>query len=77
MVNVVHWDLPRHNIHHDTSSAFSNNVPLYCKLYAKKAVFQAARPDIYISLTTNALVYLAQKSKAMLYITQEAVNLSS
>ena len=21
------WDLPRHNIHHDTSSAFSNNVP--------------------------------------------------
>ena len=29
MVNVVPWDLPRHNIHHDTSSAFSNNVPLY------------------------------------------------
>ena len=34
MVNVVPrevlrpWDLPRHNIHHDTSSAFSNNVPL-------------------------------------------------
>ena len=23
------WDLPRHNIHHGTSSAFSNNVPLY------------------------------------------------
>ena len=23
------WDLPRHSIHHDTSSAFSNNVPLY------------------------------------------------
>ena len=23
------WDLPRHNIHHDTSSAFSNNVPLH------------------------------------------------
>ena len=22
------WDLPRHNIHHGTSSAFSNNVPL-------------------------------------------------
>ena len=22
------WDLPTHNIHHDTSSAFSNNVPL-------------------------------------------------
>ena len=27
MVNVVPWDLPRHNIHHDTSSTFSNNVP--------------------------------------------------
>ena len=23
------WDLPRHNIHHDTSSAFSNNIPMY------------------------------------------------
>ena len=23
------WDLPRHSIHHDTSSAFSNNVPVY------------------------------------------------
>ena len=35
MVNVVPrevprpWDLPRHNIHHDTSSAFSNNVSMY------------------------------------------------
>ena len=35
MVNVVPrevpwpWDLPRHNIHHDTSSAFSNNVPFF------------------------------------------------
>ena len=29
MVNVVPRDLPRHNINHDTSSAFSNNVPLY------------------------------------------------
>ena len=28
MVNVVPWDLPRHNTHHDTSSAFSNNVPI-------------------------------------------------
>ena len=30
------WDLPRHNIHHGTSSAFSNNVPLYtvhCVMY--------------------------------------------
>ena len=23
------WDLPKHNNHHDTSSAFSNNIPLY------------------------------------------------
>ena len=23
------WDLPRHNIYHDTSSAFSNNFPNY------------------------------------------------
>ena len=23
------WDLPRHSIHHDTSSAFSNNVPIW------------------------------------------------
>ena len=29
MVNVVPREVPRHNIHHDTSSAFSNNVPLY------------------------------------------------
>ena len=29
MVNVVPWDHPRYNIHHDTSSAFSNNVPVY------------------------------------------------
>ena len=32
MVNVVPWDLPRHNIHLDTSSAFSNNVPIFTQL---------------------------------------------
>ena len=26
MVNVVPWDLPRHNIHHGASKAFSYNV---------------------------------------------------
>ena len=31
------WDLPRHNIHHDTSSAFSNNVPVYDRLSTIKA----------------------------------------
>ena len=37
MVNIVPWDLPRHNIHHDTSSAFSNNVPLYiCSIHCTK-----------------------------------------
>ena len=29
------WDLPRHNIHHDTSKAFSNNVPVYSQLVIK------------------------------------------
>ena len=24
------WDLPRYSIHHDTSSAFSNNVTVHC-----------------------------------------------
>ena len=39
MVNVVPWDLPRHSIHHDTSLAFSNNVPvctLRSTLYTKQ-----------------------------------------
>ena len=27
------WDLPRRNIHHDTSSAFSSNVPLHTEHY--------------------------------------------
>ena len=48
------WDLPRHNIHHDTSSAFSNNVPLYtlynvhctlhtadCTVHTAKLIMQA------------------------------------
>ena len=32
------WDLPRHNIHHDTSSAFSNNVPV-----VNEAVYRTAQ----------------------------------
>ena len=54
MVNVVPrevprpWDLPRHNIHHDTSSAFSNNVPFYChsvvKIIAPLFVYVGPQP---------------------------------
>ena len=34
------WDLPRHNIHHDTSSAFSNNVPL-CQVGLEQLLYRA------------------------------------
>ena len=27
------WDIPRHSIHYDTSSAISNNVPVCKKIY--------------------------------------------
>ena len=38
------WDLPRHNIHHGTSSAFSNNVPGFirgwlCSVVSHKSYF--------------------------------------
>ena len=32
------WDLPRHNIHHGTSSAFSKNVPVMADLKGAPAV---------------------------------------
>ena len=41
------WDLPRHNIHHDTSSAFSNNVPMYSAIYG--TVFSKMYINKYIS----------------------------
>ena len=41
------WDLPRHNIHHGTSSAFSNNVPRF------KAVLKRT---CSVSVLSNGLV---------------------
>ena len=57
------WDLPRHNIHHDTSSAFSYNVPVHsieytvysihytwenCTLYSVKYTFYSKECRVYI-----------------------------
>ena len=42
------WDLPRHNIHHGTSSAFSNNVPVYCELKAVNWSFCSKRCAVLI-----------------------------
>ena len=45
MVNGVPWDLPRHSIHHDTPSAFPNNVPLQWQIPAVAGQSQEAREE--------------------------------
>ena len=55
MVNVVPRDLPRYNIHHDTSSAFSNNVPLtsvYLALSAQHCIYGTKG----LSLSTESVI---------------------
>ena len=60
MVNVVPrevqrpWDVPGHNIHHDTSLAFSNNVPLVSRtdipslsLYLPQWFRATIRPNLH------------------------------
>ena len=46
---ILPWDLPRHNIHHNTSLAFSNNVPvcgLQCVLFRLQVVVQLETLDL-------------------------------
>ena len=56
------WDLPRHFIHHDTSSAFSNNVPLYNVL---------SLVHLLTSLTVQAVPYSRDYKRKYEYLKQQ------
>ena len=58
MVNVVPWDLPRHNIHHGTSSAFSNNVPMF--LTRVEVLSVTSIPSVCVLVCSNLSLCLSQ-----------------
>ena len=57
------WDLPRHNIHHDTSSAFSNNVPLQWSVYSVQCTVYSVQCTVY---SVQCTVYLENLGRVQL-----------
>ena len=67
------WDLLRHNIHHDTSSAFSNNVPVlhsFIRLikigpYLTETVFTPTPKSLHLNVRYLSIFFMSMRASLL------------